>query len=102
MDEPQSLDGELSQAMFVEMMRAGILPASVVERVMFDFQEQANAACSAEEKDRAQTLSRMTLEVLLQGDGADAEKPEVLYRREQIRKRTRYIERQANADGGNE
>ena len=88
--------------MFVEMMRAGILPACVVERVMFEFQEQASAACSDGERDRAETLSAMALEVLLQGDGADAERPEVLYRRDQIRKRTAYIGRQPRPDGGNE
>jgi hypothetical protein len=101
-DEPQSLDGELAQAIFVQMMRDGILPAETLHRVMATFDQQAKRARWESDRDRSETLSRMAFEVLLSGDGPSTEDPEVLFRRDQIRKRTKYIERQATADGGNE
>ena len=100
MDEPQSLDGELSQAIFTRMLRDGVLPAATVEAVMLEFQQQAETARSRYHEDRASTLSRMALEILMAGSGEPAEDPQVLFRRDQIRKRTAYIERNRDLDGG--
>jgi hypothetical protein len=101
-DEPQSLDGELSQAIFAQMMRDGILPAETMHSVMEAFNRKAERARWESERDRAEALSRMALEVILSGDGPPAEDPDVTFRRDQIRKRTAYIGRQAPPDGGNE
>lgn len=101
-DEPQSLDGELSQAIFVQMMREGILPAETLQRVMAGFDRRAERAHWQSERDRCEALSRMAVEVLLSGGSPPAEDPQVLFRRDQIRKRTRYIERAASTDGGND
>ena len=101
-DEPQSLDGELSQAIFAQMMRDGILPAETMHSVMEAFNRKAERARWESERDRAETLSRMAFEVILSGSTVSGEAPEIAFRRDQIRKRTAYIERQARPDGGNE
>ena len=101
-DEPQSLDGELSQAIFAQMMRDGILPAETMHSVMDAFNRKAERARWESDRDRAETLSRMAFEVILNGSSVPGEDPEVAFRRDQIRKRTAYIERQARPDGGNE
>lgn len=63
MDESQSLDGELFAAIVVEMIRDGLIPAHIMERVRQNFEYQADTACYASHEDRASTLSRMALEI---------------------------------------
>lgn len=101
-DEPQSLDGELVQAIFVQMFRDGILSSATMQAVMETFTRKAEHARWEGEADRAETLSRMAFEIILAGENAQVEDPEVAFRRDQMRKRTKYIERQAAADGGND
>lgn len=101
-DEPQSLDAELAQAIFVQMIRDGILPSAIVQTVMETFTRKAERSRWESEAERAETLSRMAFEVILAGENAQVEDPEVAFRRDQMRKRTKYIERQAATDGGND
>ena len=63
MGEPQSLDGELFAAVMVEMIRDGLIPAHIMERVRQNFEYQADTANYASHEDRAATLSRMALEI---------------------------------------
>jgi hypothetical protein len=63
LDEPQSLDGELFAAIMVEMIRDGLVPAHIMERVRQNFEYQADTAGYALQEERAATLSRMSLEI---------------------------------------
>lgn len=69
MSKPQSLDGELFAAIMVEMIRDGLVPAHIMERVRQNFEYQADTASYASHEDRTSTLSRMALEIEAEASG---------------------------------
>jgi hypothetical protein len=99
-DEPQSLDGELFAAIIVEMIRAGLIPLAIMERVRENFEYQGDTARHAGSEDRAATLSRMALEIEIAASGSTLREWHDQRVADQDRRRDAYLSRRP--DGGNE
>ena len=98
-DEPQSLDGELAQGIFVEMIRAGVLRSDMLDRVEQDFRGKARAYAGSSREDRYETLADMIVELQMFANAQTASDWRAEQARKEIKRRTAYIARQT--DGGN-
>ena len=95
-DEPQTLDAELFQAVLIEMVRTGLLPQDVLDRVQQRFETEAEALSGSSRSQRYATLARMAGEIGMMATAASSSEWHAEQRRRQMRLRTAHI-----ADGGN-
>jgi len=84
MDTPQSLDAELMQALIVELIREGLIPRQVMERVQRRFEGRAQANAGNDRSIRYETLARIALSIQLEAEGPSNSDFRASQRRQQI------------------
>src|SRR4051794_36854577 len=84
MDKTQSLDAELMQALIVELIREGLIPRQVIDRVQRTFEEKAQANAGSDRSVRYETLARKALSIQLEADGPSNSDFRASQRRQQM------------------
>ena len=84
MDKTQSLDAELMQALVVELIREGLIPGQVIERVQRAFEEKAQANAGNDLSVRYEALARKALSIQLEAEGPSNSDFRASQRRQQM------------------
>lgn len=100
MTEPETLDGELFAEIMVEMIRAGLIPPAIMERVRENFEYQADTTGGRGQESRAAILSRMALEIELRASGPTLQEWHDQRSTREAQRRDAYLSRRT--DGGND
>ena len=100
MTEPETLDGELFAEIMVEMIRAGLIPPAIMERVRENFEYQADTTAGRDQESRAAILSRMALEIELRASGPSLQEWHDQRSTAEAQRRDAYLSRRPN--GGND